>query len=80
MRPSLAANNDPHPRAPGALALSLMRGRGILEMDREREKEGLKRQRASYAKALKKGRADQGVTLGGASRFVERIWLRRFLA
>jgi hypothetical protein len=31
-------------------------------------------------KLSKKGRAAQSVTLGGASRFVERIWLRRFLA
>jgi hypothetical protein len=61
VRPSRAANNDPHPRALGALALSLMRGRGILEMDKETEKEGLKRQRASYAKALKKGRAPHKV-------------------
>ena len=51
-----------------------------MEMDRETEKEGLKRRRASYAKALKKRRAVQSVTLGGASCFVERIWLRRFLA
>src|SRR5216684_4494628 len=41
VRPSRAANSDPdpHPRAPGALALSLKRARD-LEWDKEREKRG----------------------------------------
>src|SRR6266851_6022435 len=39
VRPSRAAKNDPHPRAPGALALSLIRGRGIWKW-KGREKRG----------------------------------------
>ena len=35
VRPSRAANNDPHPRAPGALALSLS-GRGIWKLKQRR--------------------------------------------
>jgi hypothetical protein len=38
VRPSRAANNDPHPRAPCALALSLKRARD-LEVNGERERE-----------------------------------------
>ncbi len=78
VRPSRAANNDPHPRAPGALALSLMRAR---DLEKQGEgKRGVEPAEGELRKALKKGRAVQSVTLGGASCFVERIWLRRFLA
>jgi hypothetical protein len=45
VRPSRAANNDPHPRAPGALALSLMKGRGIWKWAEKGKKEESERDR-----------------------------------
>ena len=61
VRPSRAANNDPHPRAPGALALSLMRARD-LKLNREKGKREVRPAESEF----RKGSPGQGS--GGAGR------------